>query len=129
MESLLLPAVTWSASLALIVALYKLNRYEQVRGERVVLRRVRQGIDWLLDRAAQVVAQLQARLWQRWSRVRPPRTDSQLTNALMRHATKTPLTVTHTDNHLSQMRDHKSATALTPAQGKKLRHKKLEERF
>lgn len=31
-------------------------------------------------------------------------------------------------NHLSQMADHKVDTALTPAQKKKLRHKKLEEK-
>jgi hypothetical protein len=31
-------------------------------------------------------------------------------------------------NHLSQMADHKVDTALSPAQKKKLRHKKLEEK-
>ena len=31
-------------------------------------------------------------------------------------------------SHLSQMADHKADTALTPAQKKKLRHKKLEEK-
>lgn len=34
----------------------------------------------------------------------------------------------NTVNHLSQMADHKADTALTPAQKKKLRHKKLEEK-
>lgn len=34
-----------------------------------------------------------------------------------------------TNNHLSSMHDHKIDTALTPAQKKKLRNKKLEERF
>jgi hypothetical protein len=34
-----------------------------------------------------------------------------------------------TDNHLSSMHEHKSDTALTPAQKKKLRNKKLEERL
>jgi len=34
----------------------------------------------------------------------------------------------HTVNHLSQMADHKVDTALTTAQKKKLRHKKLEEK-
>lgn len=34
-----------------------------------------------------------------------------------------------TDNHLSSMHDHKSDTALTPAQKKKLRNQKLEERL
>jgi hypothetical protein len=34
-----------------------------------------------------------------------------------------------TDNHLSSMHDHKSDTALSTAQKKKLRNKKLEERF
>jgi len=34
----------------------------------------------------------------------------------------------NTVNHLSQMADHKEDTALTPAQKKKLRHKKLEEK-
>lgn len=33
----------------------------------------------------------------------------------------------NTVNHLSQMAEHKEDTALTPAQKKKLRHKKLEE--
>jgi hypothetical protein len=32
------------------------------------------------------------------------------------------------ENHLSQMADHKVDTALTSAQKKKLRHKKLEEK-
>jgi hypothetical protein len=34
-----------------------------------------------------------------------------------------------TNNHLSDMHDHKSDSALTPAQKKKLRNQKLEERF
>jgi hypothetical protein len=34
-----------------------------------------------------------------------------------------------TDSHLSQMHDHKADTALSKSQKKKLRHKKLEERF
>ena len=34
----------------------------------------------------------------------------------------------NTLNHLSQMADHKEDTALSPAQKKKLRHKKLEEK-
>jgi len=34
----------------------------------------------------------------------------------------------NSDNHLSQMADHKVDTALTPAQKKKLRNKKLEEK-
>ena len=34
-----------------------------------------------------------------------------------------------TDSHLSAMHDHKSDTALSEAQKKKLRNKKLEERF
>lgn len=39
------------------------------------------------------------------------------------------LTFNRTDNHLSMMHDHKSDTALSEAQKKKLRNKKLEERF
>lgn len=129
MESLLLPAVTLSASLALFVAVYKLVRYELVRGERVVLVRVRAGLDWLLDTCMHAIQQTCAAVANRIKVSRQSRTDSQLSNALMRHATRTPLTVTHTNNHLSQIKDYKSKTALTPAEGRKLRKKKLEERF
>jgi hypothetical protein len=42
---------------------------------------------------------------------------------------KDKLQYERTDNHLSSMHDHKSDTALSESQKKKLRNKKLEERF
>ena len=129
METLLLPAVTLSAALALFVALYQLVRFETIRGERVVLGRVRGGLDWLVDAGSEILSSGIRAAVNHWQlRSDRPTTDANVVS-LMRHATKTPLTVTHTDNHLSKMRDHKTDTALTPAQQRKLRHKKLEERF
>ncbi len=129
MDSLLLSAVTFSASLALFVALYKLVRLEATKGERVVFIRVRAFFDQMIDAVTRLCLATLRSITSAFFQVRQPRPDRELTSALMRHATRTPLTVQHTDNHLSQMRDHKSETALTSAQGRKLRKKKLEERF
>lgn len=127
METLLLSAVTLSATLALFVTLYKLVRHETLSGERVMLVGLRNGIDsvadWLGGRLGQVTIPTHFGLFHRRSEGHPA------VAAAIRQATRVPLTVTHTDNHLSKMRDHKSDTALSPAQGRKLRHQKLEERF
>jgi len=129
METLLLPAVTLGATSALFVTLYFVISREALRGERVFLPRARQRLDTVVD----WLAARHGIVWSAMQRMLPVRTasatDRQLAQALFRNATRTPLTVTHTKNHLSQMRDHKTETALTPAQGRKLRHKKLEERF
>lgn len=129
MDSLLLSAVTLSAALALFVALYKLIRSEIRNNKRIVLVRPRGRLDELIDWVSQKVASAYRAILQSLHGSRQSRTNRQLTNALMRHATYVPLTVTHTNNHLSQMSDHKSETALSPAQGRTLRNKKLEERF
>lgn len=129
MDLLLPSAVTFSATLALFVVLYKLVRHEDKEGQRIVFSRVRAFIDRVIDTVARFGLSIVKSVVGVFHRARQPRPDRELTSALMRHATRTPLTVQHTNNHLSQIRDHKSETALTPTQGRKLRKKKLEERF
>ena len=129
MEPLLLSAVTLSASLALFVAIYKLVQYEHQIGKRVVLSKARSFLDGYINRIVTIGSNLHRRLIAMNLLTRETKPDGALASVLFSQATKTPLTVQHTKNHLSQIREHKTETALTPAQGRKLRKKKLEERF
>jgi len=125
---LLLSGIALSASLALFVLLYRLVAGENLAGKRLVLNRFRSAIDHSLDSVSNKLEQAKKRkLASNRSQVVP--TNNQSAATLLRYATRTPLTVRHTGNHLSQMSDHKSDTALTPAQKRKLSKKKLEERF
>lgn len=129
MSELLLSAVTMSATLALFVAVFRLVCAESEKGERIILGRFRGALDRYCE-GISYLSNLASKKIMRTFSVRSYRSEDQkVASALMRHATKTPLTVTHTNNHLSQMRDYKSEIALTPAQKRKLRKQKLEERF
>jgi len=128
MNELLLSGIALSASLALFVLLYRLIARESRVGQRLVLGRFRSAADQALVSMYTRLVQLKGdRL--SVSRSQAATTDNASVATLMRYATRTPLTVKHTGNHLSQMNDHKSDTALTPTQKRNLSKKKLEERF
>jgi len=129
---LILPGSILALATLLFVGMALLVYKEQQAGKRKVLGRVR---GWL-DRRADSVIALCKRAW------------STITISCVylvhqiRHAAaaaiaprprarkpKPKLEFERTDNHLSSMHDHKSDTALSTAQKKKLRNKKLEERF
>jgi len=130
---LLLPgSIAAIATVILTVALVVVYK-EQKAGKRLFLTRFRNWLDRLCEGLAgrirrlftiiavscmYIVHQLRAGL-ARAIAPRPRRTRKQ----------HNKLEFEKTDNHLSSMHDHKSDTALTPAQKKKLRNKKLEERF
>lgn len=119
------------ATVVLTVALVVVSK-EQRQGQRMLLTTFR---DWLDERfdsiiglcakgcavvgisIRYVVHQLRAGL----ARLIAPRPRQRKAHTKMQFE--------KTDNHLSSMHDHKSDTALTVAQKKKLRSKKLEERF
>lgn len=132
METLLLSAATLGATVALFVVLYRVHVYEWRTGQRVVCARQRDWVDRMLERSASHVAGAMRRLGQLVSRPvarRQETSNAASVTTLLRHATRTPLTVTQTDNHLSKMQQHKNETALTALQKQKLKHKTLEELF
>ena len=125
-------SVLTSAIVILTVALVIVGK-EQAKGDRLFLAGLRGWIDRMCEAVARkarqlmhiiavscvyVVHQFRATL----ARAIAPRP---------RRVKKQPerLVFSKTDNHLSSMHDHKTDTALTPAQKKKLRNQKLEERF
>jgi len=128
MAAVLTPLVTTGALLALFVFVLFIVARESRRGHRFVLGQVRSRLDQACLWSERTVMKVRQRLGSLVYRSRPTQEGANV-ETLLRHATRTPLTVTYTNNHLSKMHDHKSDTALTPAQGKKLRDKKLEERF
>ncbi|MFT5831866.1 MAG: hypothetical protein ACI9SY_000242 [Candidatus Paceibacteria bacterium] len=130
---LLLPSsIAILATVILTVALVVVYK-EQKKGERLFLTRFRNWLDRLCEGLAKrvrqmctvttvscvyIIHQLRAAL----ALAIAPRPRKQKRQ-------RDPLVFSKTDNHLSSMHDHKSDTALTPAQKKKLRNKKLEERL
>ena len=127
MEQVISSTVVFGAVLALFTIYYRLVADEMLCGQR------RFGSGWRawLDERATIAGRAAQRAMARRAArpVAEPHPDNPTATALFRHATNTPLTVTHTDNHLSKMRDHKVDTALTPTEKRKLSKKKLEERF
>jgi hypothetical protein len=105
---------------------------EQKAGERKVLRRFR---GWL-DRVVGALIALMRRLL-KTIKISFVYVVHQLRHAIAAAIAPRPrkrkqndkLQFERTNNHLSSMHDHKADTALTDAQKKKLRNKKLEERF
>lgn len=130
---LLIPiSVLAAATVILTVALVVVGK-EQQRGERLFLPRVRGWVDRRLHSFAKRVRQL-ARVIGVSCRYVVHQLRSGLARAIApqprrRKQPQERLQFEKTNNHLSSMHDHKSDTALTPAQKKKLRNKKLEERF
>ena len=129
MDELLLSAGTLSAIVALFVSLMYLVRKEQLVGRRLCALWVRDRLDrvvgYFSGGARQAVTTVKDHRLERQQRT----TDPSVANAVFRHATRTPLTVTYSDNHLSKMHDHKIDTALTAAEKTKRKKQKLEERF
>jgi hypothetical protein len=130
---LLLPgSIAAGATVILTVALVVVYK-EQKKGQRLFLNRFRNWLDRLCEGLSQWFRQLCAVIAVSCTYI-----VHQLRAALARsiaprprRAKKQPdrLQFEKTDNHLSSMHDHKSDTALTPAQKKKLRNQKLEERL
>ena len=128
---LLLPgSILIIATVIFTVALWLVHT-EQQRGARIVLPRLRGWVDRRIDALTDairriihvvsvsfmyIVHQLRAAL----ARVIAPQ-------PRRRKQPKEKLQFEKTGNHLSDMHDHKSDSALTPAQKKKLRNQKLEE--
>ncbi len=130
---LLIPvSVFASAAVLLTVALVVVSR-EQRRNDRLFLGRLRNWLDRVCESTARsargfvhVIAISVMYLVHHFR--------SALSKAIAprpRRPKKQPdrLQFEKTDNHLSSMHEHKSDTALTPAQKKKLRNQKLEERL
>ncbi len=131
METLLLSAVTFGATTALFVFAFRLVMLEKQHGERLYLNGVRNHADRALDYGGSILGKLQSFSRSRLTHAssKTGTADNAVMTALLRHATQTPLTVVHNDSHLSKMYEHKTETALTAAQKRKLNKQKLEERF
>ena len=105
---------------------------EQQAGERKLLRRVRGWLDQRCEQLIGLIRQLIKTIVISFVYV-----VHQVRHAMAaaiaprprKRALRGKLQFERTDNHLSSMHDHKSDTALSAAQKKKLRNKKLEERF
>lgn len=130
---LLIPISTLAAATVLLTMALVVVGKENKRGERMFLPRVRGWIDGRCDALAARVRQLAHIIGVSCMYV-----VHQLRAGLARAIAPQPrrrkqpqerLQFEKTNNHLSSMHDHKTDTALTPAQKKKLRNKKLEERF
>lgn len=129
MDELLLSAGTLGAIMALFVTLAYVVHREQIAGKRFIFEWFRNGLDQGIALLSSWLQSGFGLLRQQQEHRRARVTDPVVAQAVFRNATRTPLTVTHTDNHLSKMREHKIETALTAAQKKKRRKQKLEERF
>ena len=130
---LLIPISMLAAAITILVVALVVVGSEQQKGERLFLGRVRGWIDRRCDALAVRVRQLTHIIGMSCMYV-----VHQLRAGLARAIAPQPrrrkqpqerLQFEKTSNHLSSMHDHKTDTALTPAQKKKLRNKKLEERF
>jgi len=130
---LLIPISVLAISTITLIVVLVIVAKEQTRGKRLFLTGLRGWLDRVCDAVSgkikqlvyvgavsfrYVIHQLRAAL-ARAIAPRPRRTKKQPDR----------LQFEKTDNHLSSMHDHKSDTALTPSQKKKLRNQKLEERL
>ena len=119
-----------SAMVALFVCACRIVRSEESRQKRLYAARVRNWLDGVLEKGSRLVVSIPKMQSLFYKRNATSETAGSATIAtLMRHATRTPLTVVHNDSHLSKIYEHKTETALTLAQKRKLSKKKLEEKF
>lgn len=130
---LLLPgSILASATVFLTVALVIVAK-EQKIGRRLFLSTVRGWIDRRLEnisfRVRQLLHVITISIMYLVHQVRAALARAIAPQPRRRRQPNDRLQFEKTDNHLSSMHDHKSDTALTPTQKKKLRHQKLEERL
>jgi|AntAceMinimDraft_11_1070367.scaffolds.fasta_scaffold07040_4 hypothetical protein len=129
---LLSGSILAGATVALIVALVVIGA-EQKKGARLFLTTVRGWIDQRLEGFARWVRQalhiVAISAMYLVHQVRAGLARAIAPQPRRRQKPPERLQFEHTDNHLSSMHDHKSDTALSNAQKKKLRHQKLEERL
>jgi len=130
---LLLPgSILALATVILIVALCVVYK-EQQKGERLFLGRFRSWLDRrfeaLTHRVRQLLHVISISCMYIVHQVRSGLARAIAPRPRNRQQPKRRLEFEKTDNHLSSMHDHKNDTALSTAQKKKLRNKKLEERM
>jgi len=129
---LALPGIVLGVTMLLFVGMVAFVAKEQKAGERTVLRGFRAWLDRVLGAVIAFIRQIIKTINISFVYV-----VHQLRHAMAAAIAPRPrkrkqqdkLEYQRTDNHLSSMHDHKADTALTEAQKKKLRNKKLEERF
>jgi hypothetical protein len=129
---LALPGIVLGVTILLFASMVLLVAKEQKAGERKVLGRFRGWLDRMLGKVIALVRRIIKTITISFVYV-----VHQLRHAVAaaiaprprKRKQKDKLQYERTDNHLSSMHDHKADTALTEAQKKKLRNKKLEERF
>lgn len=129
---LTLPASVLGGTILLFVGMVLLVGSERAAGERKVLPQFRSWLDGVCDSIRQLVVRVLHGVYMSGvylvhqfrhavaAAIAPrPRT----------HKQNKRLEFEKTNNHLSSMHDHKTDTALSEAQKKKLRNQKLEERL
>jgi len=129
---LALPGIVLGVTMLLFASMVLLVAQEQKAGERKVLRRFRGWLDRVLGKLIALIRRIIKTITISFVYI-----VHQLRHAIAaaiaprprRRKQKDKLQFERTSNHLSSMHDHKDDTALTEAQKKKLRNKKLEERF
>ena len=130
---LLIPISVLAAATAILVVALVVVGKEQKKGERLFLGRTRSWIDRRCDgftkRVRQIVHVVGVSFMYVVHQFRAGLAAAIAPQPRRRKQPKERLEFSKTDNHLSSMHDHKSDTALTPAQKKKLRNQKLEERL
>jgi hypothetical protein len=130
---LLLPgSILATATVLLTVALVVVYK-EQKKGERLFLTTLRGWLDRclesLISRIRQVIHVISISFMYVIHQLRAGLARAIAPQPRRQRKPQERLQFEKTDNHLSSMHDHKSDTALSTAQKKKLRNKKLEERF
>lgn len=128
---LALPGIVLGVTILLFAGMVLLVSAEQKAGERKVLRGLRGWLDRVLGKFIALIRRIGKTISISFVYV-----VHQLRHAIAAAIAPRPrkrrpdrLQYERTNNHLSSMHDHKADTALTEAQKKKLRNKKLEERF
>lgn len=129
---LLLPGSMLALAVVIFTAAFALIRKEQKVGRRLFLVMLREwfdrGCEWVSRLCRRVVQVVGVSIMYIVHHVR-----AALARAIAPRPRKVRqrerIVYERTDNHLSSMHDHKSDTALTEAQKKKLRNQKLEERL
>lgn len=129
---LALPGIVLGVTILLFVGMVLLVAKEQNAGERKVLRGVRGWLDRVVGKLTSLIRRITKTISISFVYV-----VHQIRHTIAvaiaprprKRKQKDKLQYERTNNHLSSMHDHKADTALTEAQKKKLRNKKLEERF
>jgi hypothetical protein len=129
---LALPGIVLGVTILLFAGMVLLVAQEQKAGERKVLGRFRGWLDRMLGKLIALVRRIIKTITISFAYVIHQfrhTIAAAIAPRPRRRKSKDKLQFERTGNHLSSMHDHKDDTALTEAQKKKLRNKKLEERF